>query len=265
MSNICKAIKARNSNKNIALIPYIVGCYPDEQQFVKILNKVCEYADVVEIGIPFSDPLADGPVIQNATAYALQHGVDLEKIASLVSAGLPDPHPPIVFMAYYNTVYTYGLPEFAALCRKSGISGVIIPDLPVEEAENWKRIAADDSIDTIFLVAPNSSSDRKKLAVDWSSGFVYCVSVTGVTGQRQAIPPYLRQYLSSLRNLTDKPLALGFGISEPEQVKEAAKYCDAVIVGSALVNVIDPKASLDRNLNMVDQFLGALRNSSGKS
>lgn len=262
MSKITEAIQYLNSNKRIALIPYIVGGYPDEKQFVEVYKKVCDYGDVIEIGIPFSDPLADGPVIQKATAYALKHGINLEKIVTLISSTRTNRRPPVVLMAYYNSLYTYGLTEFAVLCRDNGISGVIVPDLPVEEAEAWKQAASEQSIDTIFLVAPNSSQQRKRLAVESSSGFVYCVSVTGVTGQRQAIPPYLKQYLASLRAITDKPLALGFGISEPEQVKEASNYCNAVIVGSALVNIINPQAGIDQNLGSIDRFLGKLRTAS---
>lgn len=259
MSKITEIIKKRNSSNRMALIPYIVGDYPDEKQFVEILKKVCLYADVIEIGIPFSDPLADGPVIQKAASYALERGVNLEMIARSVSSNLPEMHPPVVLMAYYNTIFTYGLVEFAELCKANDISGVIIPDLPVEEADLWKQIADKNSIDTIFLVAPNSSDQRKKIGAEWSSGFVYCVSVTGVTGQRQAIPSYLKQYLTSLRRITDKPLALGFGISEPAHIKQAAGLCDAVIVGSALVNVIDPKAPVDQNLRNIDKLLSSLK------
>lgn len=259
MNSISEAINNCKEKGRTALIPYIVGGYPDEDSFKNIFRKVCEYADVLEVGIPFSDPLADGPIIQKATAHALSHGQNIERILELVAAAVREDDPPVVVMAYYNTVYKYGLTEFASLCSNSGISGVIIPDLPVEEASSWKDKARSSGLDTIFLVAPNSSKERQKLAADYSSGFVYCVSVTGVTGSRKEIPDNITQYLDRIRQVTDKPLALGFGISEPGQVRAVAGYCDAVIVGSALVDVIKPNLKIDQNLLSIDQFLGKLK------
>lgn len=200
-------------------------------------------ADIIELGVPYSDPLADGPVIQQASQRALKAGVNLKKIFSTVSDLREETQIPILLMTYYNPLLKYGLAKVALDARASGIDGFIVPDLPMEEAANFSKLLIDQNIFLIPLVAPTSGQQRIKKITDKSKGFVYCVSLTGVTGIREGIPANLREFMITVRDNTVLPLAVGFGISTPEQVVAVSEYCDAVIVGSALVKTIGEKGN----------------------
>jgi len=256
---IAERFRLAGEENRLALIPYITGCYPDPARFPRLLRAVCRYADVVEIGIPYSDPLADGPTIQLASQHALDQGVTTDLILEALARVRPDTEVPFVAMAYWNNIYKMGMETFAAKCAESGVSGAIVPDLPPEEAKEWCAVAEKQGVDTIFLLAPTSTDERIRLVAERSRGFVYCVSLTGVTGARRALPPQLAVFLDRVRSKVSRPIAVGFGISTPEQVRELVNQADGVIIGSALLQRVDPKAPLEDELKSVESFLRSLK------
>jgi tryptophan synthase alpha chain len=201
--------------------------------------------DVLELGVPFSDPLADGPVIQRASERALRAGVTLEAVLQLVRRVRRTSALPIVLFSYFNPLLRLGLERLAGEAAAAGVDGVLVTDLPPEEAGEWLRVARAAALDTIFLASPTSPDDRLRRVADASRGFVYAISRTGVTGEQQRLSDDARPLLERLRRLTDEPVALGFGISTPEQVAEAASVADAVVVGSALVRCLEEQPGGD--------------------
>jgi len=195
--------------------------------------------DMVELGVPFSDPVADGPVIQNATERALANGTSLRKTLSTLREIREESEIPISIMTYYNPVFHYGVPALVRDAVDTGADGLIIPDLAAEEAGELIPAARELDCKTIFFVAPTSTDERIALTNEVATGFIYCVSVTGITGARDALPDELTADLQRVRRLTDKPLVVGFGISRREQVSMIGKYADGVIVGSAIVGCIE--------------------------
>jgi tryptophan synthase alpha chain len=221
-----------------ALIAYICGGDPSLEDTVRLVPALAAAgADVVEIGIPFSDPVADGPVIQKASVRALAAGATTAKILAAVTEIRRKTDVPIVLMTYYNPVLSYGVEKFAAEAAAAGVDGVIVPDLPLEESGPLRR-AAGSSLAVAPLVAPNSGPRRRAAICAAARGFVYCVSVKGVTGFRQEIDTDIAKFMSLMRSHTHLPLAVGFGIASPEQAAGIAAECDAVVVGSALVEII---------------------------
>lgn len=240
MSRIEKVFfELKKANKK-ALIPFVVGGYPSLEVSERLIRGLSENgADIIEIGIPYSDPLADGLTIQRAYEVALKNGVDTDDILALAGRLAKKITTPLIIMTYYNIIYRYGEERFATAAKEVGIAGVIIPDLPVEEAADWKKIAETNYLDTIFLAAPTSPGDRISLIAEASKGFIYCLSLTGVTGARSEVSKDLAAFITRIRAKTEKPLAVGFGISSPEAAKNAVKLSDGVIVGSALIDLID--------------------------
>jgi tryptophan synthase alpha chain len=214
-------------------------------------------ADIVELGIPFSDPLADGPTIQAASHRALNNGVHLKEIFRMTER-LKGISTPLVLMTYFNPVLQHGLKSFAEDCCRSGIDGLIIPDLPPEEAGAWIKEARLLNVDTIFLIAPTSPPDRVKLASRYSTGFLYYVSITGVTGTRGRLPDELESAIGQIRRCSQKPVAVGFGISTPEQVKGVSRFADGVIVGSAIVKLIQENLKKPDLIIKVGDFVASL-------
>jgi tryptophan synthase alpha chain len=222
-----------------AFIAYITAGDPGINMTKKIVLALeGSGADVIELGIPFSDPLADGPTIQAASHRALLKGANLKKIFALVADLRKVTEIPLVFMTYYNPVLRYGIDDFIMDCRKSGVDGVIVPDLPFEEAGDLIKLSKEHGIATIFLVAPTSTKDRMANIVKRSSGFIYYVSLTGVTGARVKLPPEVMSNIRVIKSVTDKPVAVGFGISTPAQARKVSTVADGVIVGSAIVKII---------------------------
>ena len=195
--------------------------------------------DVLELGVPFSDPLADGPVIQRSSERALSRGVTLARVLELVREIRKASQLPLVLFSYLNPLLQRGLERVAREAAQAGVDGVLVTDLPPEEGEAWISAARAAEIDTIFLASPTSPDDRLRRVAEASRGFVYAISRTGVTGERQALSDDARPLVARLRALTRVPVALGFGISTPEQVKQAAAAADAVVVGSALVRFLE--------------------------
>ncbi len=233
MSNIASAF--RNGK---AFIPFITCGDPDLETTGKIVRAMAENgADLIELGIPFSDPTAEGPVIQAANIRALSGGVTTDKIFDFVAELRRDVKIPLVFMTYANVVFSYDAERFMARCCETGVGGVILPDLPFEEKDEFQSVCRQYGVDLISLIAP-TSADRIAMIAKEAEGFIYIVSSLGVTGMRSQITTDISSIVSVIRENTDVPCAVGFGISTPEQAANMSQYADGVIVGSALVRQI---------------------------
>lgn len=239
ISQITNCLKELRSAGKKGLIPFITAGDPDLAGTVAIARRMAAAgADIIELGIPFSDPLADGPVIQQASGRALASGTTLPKILEAVKELRRDCHTPLVLMGYYNPIYKYGISRFAKDASEAGVNGLIIPDLPHEESGPLLEATLETGLDLIPLVAPTTTDHRlEKIAAD-ARGFIYCVSVTGVTGARAEIKTDIASFTDRVRRHTSLPLAVGFGIAGPEQAARVAEHCDAVVVGSAIVKLI---------------------------
>ncbi|MFC1993408.1 tryptophan synthase subunit alpha [Chloroflexota bacterium] len=245
-----------------ALIPYITVGYPSIEATLKMVPLLASSGcDMVELGIPFSDPLADGATIQRASFQALQNGVTPRLCLEVAKELSHKVDIPLVFMTYFNPVFSHGLEGFCSACTSSGVSGLIIPDLSPEEGSDLEAITRRHSIDLIYLLAPTSTEERIKLVAERAQGFIYLVSVTGVTGARDDLPPSLETFVTRVRKVTTQPLCVGFGISTPEQARQVARIADGVIVGSRIIQLMEAKS----DLTSVGTFLEGLRNTLNKA
>lgn len=234
MSKIAEAF-----NHGKAFIPFLTAGDPNLEKTEEfILEMECSGADLIEIGIPFSDPIAEGIVIQEADIRALASGTTTDKIFDMVAKVRPQVRIPLVFMTYLNPVFHYGYERFFSRCQEAGIDGIIIPDLPFEEKGELDDIAAAHGVDLISMIAPTSEERIQKIAAE-AKGFLYVVSSMGVTGVRSEITTDLGAILANIRKATDVPACVGFGISTPEQAAEIASIADGVIVGSAIVRLAE--------------------------
>lgn len=232
-------IKNAFENNNKAFIAFLTAGDPTIEKTEEFIYKLIEGgADLIEIGIPFSDPIAEGPVIQSANVRSLSAGTRIKNVFELVERVRKNTQIPLVFLTYMNTVFKYGTAEFFKKCNETGIDGIIIPDLPFEEKGEIKESANKYGVDIISLIAPTSES-RIKLIAEESEGFVYVVSSMGVTGMRSEIKTDLESITEAVRKYTDTPVAIGFGINSPEQAEKYSKIADGVIVGSAIVKIIE--------------------------
>ena len=221
-----------------AFIPFITCGDPNLETTAKIVREaVANGADLIELGIPFSDPTAEGPVIQSANIKALEAGVTTDKVFDLVRDLRKDVTIPMVFMTYANVVYSYGAEKFISACKEIGIDGLILPDIPYEEKEEFDPICKQYGLDLVSLIAP-TSHERISMIAKEANGFVYCVSSLGVTGTRTEITTNVGEMVALVKKAKDIPCAIGFGISTPEQAKKMATSADGVIVGSAIVKII---------------------------
>ena len=226
-----------------AFIPYIMAGDPSLERTGEIVKLFEECgADIVELGVPFSDPLADGPTIQRAAERALEKGIVLRNVISLVSSLRQVTRMPLVLMTYYNPVFRYGTDTFVTDARDAGVDGIIIPDLPPEESGKLVQSSRRNHLDTIFLLAPTSPEERIKKVTRYSSGFVYYVSITGTTGARLLLNGSMEKSIALIRSHTRKPVAVGFGVSAPEDASRIAQLADGVIVGSAIVGRVEALA-----------------------
>ena len=237
MKSVAARFQQLKQNSECALIPFITAGDPDLETTAKALEVLAQSgADMIELGVPYSDPLADGPTIQAAATRALQKNVQLNDFLEVVRQVAPKIDIPIILFTYYNPIYYRGIESFLKEIKNAGVSGLVVPDLPLEEAQVLLKPAKEIGIEVTLLVAPTSSQDRINAIADQSEGFIYLVSVTGVTGIRSEMASGVKDLLADLHNTTDKPIGVGFGISSPEQAKQIKDWgADAVIVGSAIV------------------------------
>ena len=225
--------------KGKAFIPFLTCGDPDPETTIAAVRAAAENgADLIELGIPFSDPTAEGPVIQGANLRALQGGITTEKVFALVRELRRDVTIPLVFMTYANVIYSYGAERFLAACAEAGIDGLILPDLPYEEKEEFLGPCREYGVDLISMIAP-TSADRVAMIAREAEGFLYLVSSLGVTGERSEIKTDLRDIIRTVRENAKVPCAVGFGISTPEQARQMAALSDGAIVGSAIVRIVE--------------------------
>ena len=265
MNRIERKFGELNRKGRKALITFITAGDPDlHTTFELVLEMEKKGVDIVELGVPFSDPLADGTTIQRASERALNNKTRLKDILKLVSELRRKTEIPIVLMSYLNPVYRYGLEEFATACRKMGVDGIIIPDLVPEEAEEWLAVARLNKLSTIFLAAPTTPLERIKEIARKSTGFLYYVSLTGVTGARDRLDSNIIEALEAIKRITNKPVVCGFGISNPRQAQKVSRYSDGVIVGSAIIDLIERSTTRRAILRNVGNFVASLHQKMGR-
>ena len=260
MTRIEKRFEQLKSEKRQAFIPYVTAGDPSREISAElILGLEKSGADIIELGVPFSDPIADGPVIQRATERALAQHMSLRKVLQLAKEIRRQSQIPLVLFSYYNPILRYGLERLARDAADCGIDGVLATDLTVEESADYRKAMAAANLNTIFLAAPTSSPERLKKIAQASNGFLYAVSRTGVTGETQELSNELREFITNLRKYTQIPIAVGFGISQPEHVKAVWQIADAAVVGSALVREIEKNIGHGDIVERIAQFTKWLR------
>ncbi len=254
-----------DTTRGKALVCFLTCGDPDFATTVDLVKAIADAgADIVELGVPFSDPLADGPSIQASSFRALQAGATVRGVLDCV-AQIRRPSTgsgcdvPLVLMTYYNPVQKYGLVRFARDAALAGADGIIMTDLPPEEGADWKSAAEAAGLATILLVAPTSTKDRIRQAANMASGFIYCVSRTGVTGARDDIPAELKDLVNTIKSVSDLPVVVGFGISRSEHVRKVTGFADGAVVGSALVNVVAEHAGSSDLVERAHAFVASLK------
>jgi tryptophan synthase alpha subunit len=239
-TSIENAFKLALSSRSAAFMPYLTLGFPDQATSVASAVAIAPYCDLFELGVPFSDPLADGPTVQNSTQVALENGTTtrrcLEMVQEIRARGVI---VPILLMGYTNPILAYGEREYARDCARAGVNGLIVPDLPPEESESLRHALKEQGLTLIQFLAPTSSPQRIEKVIEIAEGFVYMAAVTGVTGARSEVASSLKGFVSRIKERCPTPIAVGFGISTPAHAQEVGAYADGVIVGSALINVID--------------------------
>jgi len=262
MSRIKNTFNRLKKKNEKALIPYIMAGDPDlatTKRLIRAMEKAG--CDIIELGAPFSDPLADGPTIQKAALRSLQHHTNIQAVLGLVADVRKESRIPLIVMTYYNLIFHYGEERFVKDAVTAGLDGIILPDLPPEEAGTLIALAKAEGLDTIFLLAPTSTDDRIKLVSRISQGFIYYVSLTGVTGSHAGLQQdVIKSSISRIKAQTDKPVAVGFGIATADQAGQVAQSgADGVIVGSALVKVIEEHGSSPDLVEKAAAFVAALK------
>jgi tryptophan synthase alpha chain len=250
-----------------AFMPYYTIGFPNSEESIDILEACAKNgADLMELGIPFSDPLADGPTIQNSTQIALQNGTTVKTCLKTVKElRNRNVSIPLLLMGYINPIIAYGEEKFILDAKQAGANGFIIPDLPPNEAQYFIEICEKEKMAIIFLISPNSTEDRIKFIIEKSSGFIYLVSVMGITGERNNIADNLQAFYKKIKSLTNKPIAIGFGVSTPEQAKNIGAFADGVIVGSALIKSVTNASDKTKEAsNFVASYKNALNTLTGE-
>jgi len=261
LEHIADAFVQAKTAGRAALMPYLTLGFPDQSMSLAVIESIAKSgADLIELGVPFSDPLADGPTIQHSTQIALENGATvkgcLEMVKTLRGRGVSQP---LMLMGYYNPILAFGVERFASEAARSGADGLIVPDLPLEEAGPLQEACRQNGLALVYLVAPTTSDKRLAQIAAQSTGFVYIVSVVGVTGARTSLAGDLQSFVQRVRAVTDKPLAVGFGISTPAQAAQAGKLADGVIVGSALIDLVGKAADPVREAGaFIAEFRSAL-------
>lgn len=265
MSTISQTFDRLRSKREKALIPFITAGDPDlhtTEKLIYVLEK--NGADLIELGVPFSDPMADGPTIQLASERSLLNKTNLKIIFDLVKRMRLKTNIPIILMGYYNLFFIYGLKRLANDAKEAGVDGFLTVDLPPEEASEMKKQIVNARLDMIFLLAPTSDDARIKLITKNATGFVYYVSLTGVTGVRSKLDKDIRRQLNVIKKNTNLPIGVGFGISNPTHAKSVSKWADAVVVGSAIIKIIENTHNKKLMLQKVGKFVSSLKRAMNK-
>ena len=260
LSRVDEKFYELNNNKKLALMPFIMAGDPNLEKTSEILLKLQENgADLIELGIPYSDPLADGPIIQLSASRALKSGTTPKKVIKLLESLKGKLNIPIILFTYLNPLLCFGFEHFCELASNAGVSGLIIPDLPLEEAYKFSKIVSNHSMDLVLLVAPTTPFERMKTISNHTKGFTYLVSVTGVTGERNKMESRVENLIAKLKEINNNPIAVGFGISTPEHVNKVREWgADGVIIGSAFVKRISSSSEKDV-VNNVGKFCNDMR------
>ena len=259
MNRIDKKFRDLKKRKRKALIAFLTaGDFGLSTTKKLVLEFDKRGVDIIELGVPFSDPVADGPTIQASSERALKRGTKLKDIIKMVKELRRSTGIPVVLMGYYNPVLKYGLKRFVSDCVRSGVDGVIIPDLPPDEADELTEAAKNRDFATIFLLSPTSTPERIRLVSKRSKGFIYYVSLTGITGARAKLPKELVSRVRLIKRYSDKPVCVGFGVSRPEQVREIARAADGIIVGSAIVKEIEKNSKRKDFIRRVGDYVQKL-------
>ena len=266
VSKITSGFEKASKANRAAYIPFIMGGFPNKGTFTSLLKTLDDGgADIIEVGIPFSDPLADGPTIQKAGQIALEQGANLANIIQTLREEDLPLRAPLVLMSYWNPILRMGIEKFGNETKASNVSGVIIPDLPPEEAGQWIEIAETYGIDTIFMVAPTTTAKRLESIVKLSKGFVYLVSMTGVTGSALVVGQELLGAIANVKRISSLPVAVGFGVSNPDQAASLSEVADGVIVGSALIKKCLDAPDYDRAIDDVGALSRGIMKRLGKN
>ena len=253
-----KELRGRNES---ALIPYVVAGDPNLDVTAALVREFeARGADVIELGVPFSDPMADGPANQRAAQRGLKSGASLAAILSMVSELRKETEIPLILFGYFNPIFHYGCERLCADAARAGIDALLVVDLPPEEAAELKTPARANGLDLIYLLAPTTPIERARKVVRSASGFIYYVSVTGVTGARTALATDIEEHVNNLRGVTDLPIGVGFGISTPAQAAHVARFSDAVVVGSAISLLIEANADSPDLVIRVGELVGSMKN-----
>ncbi|XP_073006098.1 tryptophan synthase alpha chain-like isoform X1 [Typha latifolia] len=259
--SISRTFSRLREKGKVALIPFITAGDPDlstTSRALKVLDS-CG-SDIIELGIPYSDPLADGPVIQAAATRALSKGTNFDAVISMLEEVVPQLSCPIALFTYYNPILKRGVEKFMSVIRNVGIHGLVVPDVPLEETELLRNEAVKHGIELVLLTTPTTPMERMKAIVEASEGFVYLVSSVGVTGARESVSSRVQSLLQEVKKATSKPVAVGFGISNPEHVKQVAGWgADGVIVGSAIVKILGDAKSPEDGLRELETFARSLK------
>lgn len=269
-ARISQAFEQAKREGRGALIPYFMCGYPSAMQSIKLVLAAAQAgADIIELGMPFSDPLADGATIQHAGHKALERGMNIAGCMDIARHVSAQSDIPLILMGYYNPVLAYDIERFCQEAASSGVCGLIIPDLPPEEAAPLQQAAQQQGLALIFLIPPTTPDERiaqiVQIAANGTEGFIYCVSLSGVTGTRTKLPPHLRSFISRVHGYTKNyslPIAVGFGLSTPEHIAEVTRYTDGAVVGSALVKLIDSHEG-NEQVGAVKQYIASLREGPG--
>ncbi|KAL8548114.1 hypothetical protein ACS0TY_007436 [Phlomoides rotata] len=246
---------------NVALIPYITAGDPDLSTTAEVLKVLDSCgSDIIELGVPYSDPLADGPVIQAAATRSLARGTNFDKIIAMLKEVIPQLSCPVALFTYYNPILKRGVGKFMSTLQDTGVHGLVVPDVPLEETEILRKEAISKNIELVLLTTPTTPIARMQAIVEASEGFVYLVSSVGVTGARASVSEKVQSLLKEIKEATSKPVAVGFGISKPEHVKQVADWgADGVIVGSAMVRILADAKSPEEGLKEIETFTKSLK------
>ncbi len=259
MNRISQTFQRYKSQNKTAIVPYITPEFPIKGTTIPLVLALEQSgAGMIEIGIPFSDPLADGPTIQHSSEIAIKNGATLKRVLELIAEARKHTNIPLILMGYINPVLNYGVEKFLVDAKSAGVDGLIIPDMPPEESDEFRSLCLQNGLSNVFLIAPTSSAERIRYIDEISTDFTYCVSVTGVTGARNSFDADFDEFLLRVKKNTTKPFVVGFGIKNKEQIRHIGSVADGAVVGSALLQAISEKENIDDVVSAAQHFFSSL-------